>query len=261
MAGLGARLFPAFSKLTSAQVNGYLMDQTIMRFASTAARDAAFGGSGEPTLAEGMTCYLDDTNMLQSYNGTAWIDIASSTERNGLWRVSPTTVAGTGVTLNTNGTVSFTGSSTVSLNGCFTSKYTNYKIIIDSGTASSGGTEIRLRGRSAGSDTLGSAYYFSGLGYTSVGGTSNVAANGGSGWSISNFSNVTNENTVIIDMMQPNSGKVPSYAYNTMFQGGGFYVWRTGGGTHFTNVFWDGFTIFPAAGTISGLITVYGYGL
>lgn len=79
MAGLGARLFPAFSKLTSAQVNGYLMDQTIMRFASTAARDAAFGGAGEPTLAEGMTCYLDDTNVLQSYTGSAWVTLVSST--------------------------------------------------------------------------------------------------------------------------------------------------------------------------------------
>jgi hypothetical protein len=78
MAGLGARLFPAFSKLTAAQVNGYLMDQSIMRFASAAVRDAAFGGAGEPTLAEGMTCYLDDTNEIQSYNGSAWVEIASS---------------------------------------------------------------------------------------------------------------------------------------------------------------------------------------
>jgi hypothetical protein len=76
MAGLGAKLFTAFSKLTAAQVNGYLMDQSIMRFASTAARDAAFGGAGEPTLAEGMTCYLDDTNVLQSYTGSAWVEIA-----------------------------------------------------------------------------------------------------------------------------------------------------------------------------------------
>jgi len=78
MAGLGAKLFSAYSKLTAAQVNGYLMDQTIMRFASTAARDAAFGGAGEPTLAEGMTCYLDDTNVLQSYTGSAWVSVASS---------------------------------------------------------------------------------------------------------------------------------------------------------------------------------------
>jgi hypothetical protein len=78
MAGLGAKLFSSFSKLTAAQVNGYLMDQSIMRFANAAARDAAFGGAGEPTLAEGMFCYLDDTNVLQSYNGSAWVEIASS---------------------------------------------------------------------------------------------------------------------------------------------------------------------------------------
>jgi hypothetical protein len=76
MAGLGAKLFASFSKLTAAQVNGYLMDQSIMRFANVAARDAAFGGAGEPTLAEGMTCYLDDTNVLQTYTGSAWVEIA-----------------------------------------------------------------------------------------------------------------------------------------------------------------------------------------
>jgi len=78
MAGLGAKLFTANTVLTAAQVNGYLADQAIMRFASSVVRDAAFGGAGEPTLAEGMTCYLDDTNVLQSYTGSAWVEIASS---------------------------------------------------------------------------------------------------------------------------------------------------------------------------------------
>jgi hypothetical protein len=78
MAGLGAKLFASFTKLTAADVNGYLADQSIMRFATSVARDAAFGGAGEPTLAEGMTCYLDDTNVLQSYTGSAWVEIASS---------------------------------------------------------------------------------------------------------------------------------------------------------------------------------------
>ena len=72
MAGAGARLFPENSKLTSAQVNTYLMDQTIMRFATTAARDAAFGGSGEATLAEGMFAYIDADDSLYYYSGSAW---------------------------------------------------------------------------------------------------------------------------------------------------------------------------------------------
>lgn len=72
MAGAGAKLFTSGSVLTAAQVNTFLMDQTIMRFATTAARDAAFGGAGEPTLAEGMFAYIDADNKLYFYDGSAW---------------------------------------------------------------------------------------------------------------------------------------------------------------------------------------------
>jgi hypothetical protein len=72
MAGAGAKLFTSGSVLTAAQVNTYLMDQTIMVFASSATRDAAFGGAGEPVLAEGMICYLTDSNSLFYYSGSAW---------------------------------------------------------------------------------------------------------------------------------------------------------------------------------------------
>lgn len=72
MAGAGAKLFTSGAVLTAAQVNTYLMDQTIMRFATTAARDAAFGGAGEPTLAEGMFAYIDATNSVFYYDGSTW---------------------------------------------------------------------------------------------------------------------------------------------------------------------------------------------
>lgn len=72
MAGAGAKKFPAFSKLTSDDVNNYLADQVIMRFATTSARDAAFGGVGEPTLAEGMTAYIDADNSIYTYDGSNW---------------------------------------------------------------------------------------------------------------------------------------------------------------------------------------------
>jgi hypothetical protein len=75
MAGAGAKLFTSGAVLTAAQVNTYLMDQAVMVFASTAARDAAFGGAGEPTLAEGMLCYISDANSLLYYTGTAWASL------------------------------------------------------------------------------------------------------------------------------------------------------------------------------------------
>jgi hypothetical protein len=73
MAGAGALLFTSGQVLTAAQVNTYLMDQSIMRFATTAARDAAFGGAGEPTLAEGMFAYIDADNTLYYYSGSSWV--------------------------------------------------------------------------------------------------------------------------------------------------------------------------------------------
>jgi len=72
MAGAGSKLFTSGSVLTASDVNSYLMDQSIMRFATTAARDAAFGGSGEATLAEGMFAYIDADDSLYYYSGSTW---------------------------------------------------------------------------------------------------------------------------------------------------------------------------------------------
>ena len=78
MAGAGAKLFTSGSVLTAAQVNTYLMDQAVMRFADEAARTAAFGGVGEPVLAEGMVSYLMDTDSVEVYDGSAWVSIGGS---------------------------------------------------------------------------------------------------------------------------------------------------------------------------------------
>ncbi len=74
MAGAGTKLFVQGEILTAAQTNVYLMDQAVTVFATAAARDAAFGGAGEPTLSEGRICYLESTNLIQFYDGAAWID-------------------------------------------------------------------------------------------------------------------------------------------------------------------------------------------
>jgi hypothetical protein len=72
MAGAGAKLFASGDVLTAAQVNTYLMDQSVMKFADATARDAAFGGALEPVLSEGMVCYLVDSNSLLYYSGSSW---------------------------------------------------------------------------------------------------------------------------------------------------------------------------------------------
>lgn len=78
MAGAGVRLFTAGSVLTAAQVNTYLMDQVVARFADSAARDGAFGGLGEPTLSEGRMCYLEsEQKVFINIDGTSggWVAV------------------------------------------------------------------------------------------------------------------------------------------------------------------------------------------
>ena len=71
MAGLGRKVFTAGEVLTAANVQGYLQDQAVMVFASSAARSSAIG-----TPTAGMVSYLTDTSTLQVY-GTAWADVSS----------------------------------------------------------------------------------------------------------------------------------------------------------------------------------------
>jgi hypothetical protein len=73
MAGLGYKVFTAGEVLTAANVNGYLMEQSVMVFAGTAARGSALGTA----VSEGMVAYLSDTNTLQYYDGSAWQNVSS----------------------------------------------------------------------------------------------------------------------------------------------------------------------------------------
>jgi hypothetical protein len=83
MAGSGIRVFASGEILTAAQVNGYLMDQAVARFADAGTRDASFGGAGQPVLTEGRICYLDDVNLIQFYDGASWVSSSQFTVGDG----------------------------------------------------------------------------------------------------------------------------------------------------------------------------------
>jgi hypothetical protein len=74
MAGAGYKLFQTGDVLTAAQVNTYLNEQTVMVFANAAARTSALTS----VLAEGMVSYLQDTNAVEVYNGTAWVGVSGA---------------------------------------------------------------------------------------------------------------------------------------------------------------------------------------
>lgn len=47
-------------------------------FATTVTRDAAFGGAGEKTLAEGQFAYIEATNSTQYYDGASWSSLGAT---------------------------------------------------------------------------------------------------------------------------------------------------------------------------------------
>lgn len=72
MAGAGFRTFAVGEVLTANNVNTYLMQQTVMVFATAAARTSAITAP-----SEGMVTYLSDSNSFWYYSGTAWTEIVT----------------------------------------------------------------------------------------------------------------------------------------------------------------------------------------
>ena len=95
-AGLGFKTFNTGEVLTSADVNGYLM-QGVLVFASEAARNAAI-----TSPQEGQFAYTKDNNSLWYYTGSAWAASGATGDIEGV-------TAGTGISGGgTSGTVTIT---------------------------------------------------------------------------------------------------------------------------------------------------------
>ena len=74
----------------------------------------------------GQMIYDTTVSQVLVYNGTAW-----AVQSPGLAPIIPTSVAvgsGTG-SVGATGLITFSGVSSVSINGCFTSAYTNYRVV------------------------------------------------------------------------------------------------------------------------------------
>ena len=70
---LGYKLFTTGDVLTASQVQHNLANQSILFYASAAARDADTALTA--ALTEGLFCYLADTNITAYYSGSAWVPL------------------------------------------------------------------------------------------------------------------------------------------------------------------------------------------
>ncbi len=176
----------------------------------------------------------------------------------GLVLVKPSSVVGG--TDNGKGTISYSGATSVSLNGVFNSTYKNYRLIINQSSASST-VSMRCRMRTNSSDDSGGNYALAGL-YTRSDSATIASwrdAIGLTSWYIGDFNSsrptvftvevynpfIATQTTLNVACSNPDTS-------NTIFafQHQGYNSQATAQ---------DGFTIFPASGNITGTISVYGY--
>lgn len=179
---------------------------------------------------------------------------------NGIELVTPTSVTKVGVTatVNTNGSVSFAACDSLSLNGVFTSTYTNYLVVCSISDAS--GDFLRFRFRASGTDNTSTADYnhqsltVSGaveagarattLGYITIG----EIVSTGLGTTAGLFT---------INVYGPQTSNPTTLRSSLASRLATFTRVDTAGSFDLTNSF-DGFTIYMPTGNITGLLCVYG---
>jgi hypothetical protein len=154
----GYRTFNTGDVLTAAQVQYNLQNQTIMYFASAAARDAALTAG---IVQEGMFAYLADTNTTVYYDGAAWQsfgtgDVTGLTAGAGITITNPSGPVPT-IALSTNPTLT-SPKETVDRSATATTGTVNVDVVTASvkihTLAATGNFTINVRGN--GSTTLDS---------------------------------------------------------------------------------------------------------
>ncbi len=173
----------------------------------------------------------------------------------GLAPIAPTTIANSGGTATTTGnTTTFSGVSTLSLNGVFSSTYLNYLVVCRLTVSTAGDLQFRLR--VAGSDNATANSYIH----------ERILADGATltaERTTENVMRIAGLNTAFPNAYEQNI-YAPFLAETTQSFSNNFYSTNNGStriysAVHNQSTSYDGFSVFPTGGTITGKISVYGY--
>jgi len=208
-------------------------------------------GAGVVTFAGGVGVTVTNTaGTLRQYESATLVRTGSDA-----WTVI--TAGGSGLTLVTTATA--TAASAVSVNNCFTATYDNYLIVVEL-TSSSATGEWYLRLRASATDAT--TAYYSAFGFSSFGAdsVSGQGSSNGTDKMSAGFSNASLGATATINVKAPAIARRTVFEYLSVnLESGGNS--RFGGGVHSTATAYDGFTLYPASGTITtptNGIRVYG---
>lgn len=176
--------------------------------------------------------------------------------RAGLAKIIPSSVAvgsGTG-SADTTGKVTFSGASSVSLNGCFTSTYANYKVIVNVKTSTTASVFGRMR--ASGSDVSANYRNQRLWSYSTTTGSSSSTTDTGINGNF-NVQPATEFGDFNMEITSPNIAETTRI----------LSIWTCNNAQE-TNIInsalanttqYDGISIITSSGTITGTVTVYGY--
>lgn len=234
MAGLGRKVFTAGDVLTASDVQNYMMDQSVMYFAGTAARSSAIA-----TPTTGMTSYIGVTGtasipQIETYTGSAW------QTPYGLTQVA---------------NVSFSATSLVSIANVFSSTYANYRAIVHVTSASAGST-LALRLGNSGTPNSSSNYTSGGYYSLLTANTGAFSSVGLAGYFGIGSAVVSESSGVSVDLI------APQLTNKTLMISSGLaatdYNYTYNGAMTVTTAYTDLY-LLPSAGNITGSIRIYGY--
>lgn len=120
MAGAGWQSYTTGDLIDATTFQTFIQDQVIQVYADSSARDTALGTND----AEGMFCFLKDTNTLQFYDGSSWVNFIGEGDI-------------TGVTITTGSTSGLSGGATAT-SGAFSSTLVIAPAQATSGTVATG---------------------------------------------------------------------------------------------------------------------------
>jgi hypothetical protein len=187
-------------------------------------------------------------------SGFLWYDSNSTPAVAKYWDGSSfaTLVPAPGLELITAET--FSAVSSVSINDCFSATYHTYRVILRYANTSLGEMSFRLR--------------LSGSDATTSYNTQEIAANGtgltggrraSDGEMFINFMPAGVTSFSAFDLNSPAEAAETLMFCNSVREAGTGIRWQSVTGQHATATAYDGLTLLPAAGTITGTIRIYGY--
>jgi hypothetical protein len=202
-------------------------------------------GAGTVTLSPAGGVTLTGTTTVPQNGRVVLVKQATNT-----WYSNP--MGGGGLTFITSATAS--AAATLSVNGCFTSAYNAYRIIY-AGTGSAATQDLNIRMRASAADDTTANYSRQSVSFASTTVTAGIlTAQTTTRIAVSD----TTQTALTADIIQPAAAS-PTIIYSTSSYSATGPVLYNHVAVHNVSSSFDGFTLYPASGTITGTVRVYGY--